>query len=171
MAGKKVLNDKDSQVVKGSLGRRVARGLVLRDYRPADFPRLCQIDRRCFGPPLAYKAPDMAAFLRAPGAVTLVMEDSGRRVVAFLLAHRGHIITVDVLPGWRRRGLATALLSASERRLRAAGIRTLRLETAAANRAGQALYESLGYTRVRRLARYYPDGQDAWVMEKRLVRA
>jgi ribosomal protein S18 acetylase RimI-like enzyme len=162
MAGKELLNDKSYQRVKP---------FRLRDYRSEDFDELCRIDRLCFEREVAYTAEEMAAFLGAPGAVALVAEDARGRVAAFLVAHRGRIITVDVAPGRRRRGLGAALIRLCERRLRAAGARTVRLETAAGNRAAQALYESLGYTQVRRLARYYPTGEDAWVMEKSLVRS
>jgi ribosomal-protein-alanine N-acetyltransferase len=145
----------------------------LRDYRPADFLRLCDIDRRCFQAGIAYSQQEMAALVDWPASVILVAETPGGRIAGFVLAHRrrlgrAHLITLDVLPSWRRRGLGRRLLLACERRLRAAGAGTLWLETASSNTNAQSLYVSLGYTRVRRLPRYYPNGEDAWLMKKDL---
>lgn len=146
----------------------------LRDYRAADFRRLCQMDRLCFPPGVAYTAGEMADFLGRPGSLAIVAENRFGEVVAFVLAQkqkqgRGYIITLDVLPRYRGQGLGRRLMLCCEKRLAASGVRTVRLETAVSNRAAQALYRSLGYTFLRRLARYYANGEDAWVMEKGLV--
>lgn len=147
--------------------------MTLRDYRPADFRRLCEIDRLCFEPKAAYSASEMAALLGARGSLAIVAENRRGRIVAFVGAERrrdgpARLITLDVLPRYRKRGLGRELLLRCEQRLRAAGARSVRLETAVANRAAQALYLSLGYTFVKRLPRYYANGEDAWAMEKEL---
>ncbi len=145
----------------------------LRDYRPSDFRRLCEIDHRCFPPGVAYSARDMWGFLGAPGAQAMVAENSKGEVVAFVLAlrrrKRGYIVTLDVLPRYRSRGLGRRLMLECEKRLRAAGVAQIQLETAVTNRPAQALYQSLGYTFVRRRPRYYATGEDAWLMEKTLA--
>ncbi len=125
---------------------------------------------------MAYAAAEMRAIVGRPGAVTLVAENSRGEVVAFVAAHRlgggrAHVITLDVMARYRGRGVGKRLMLACEDRLRAGGARTVRLETAVSNRAAQSLYGALGYTCIKRLARYYPDGQDGWLMEKKLVRA
>ncbi|HYM11440.1 MAG TPA: N-acetyltransferase [Bryobacterales bacterium] len=158
--------------------------MTFRDYRPADFERLCEIDRCCFEPRVAYSAGEMRAILRHRRAVVIVAENSRGEVVAFVAAQRraagrardgtgdaAWIVTLDVLPRYRRRGVGRELMRRSEERLAAAGVRVAVLETAVSNRAAQALYESLGYTFVKRLPRYYASGEDGWRMEKRLVRA
>ena len=139
----------------------------VRDYRRSDLERLCEIDRRCFPPALVYTAGDMREILR-PGAMALVAENDRGEAVGFAVALGGHIVTVDVLPRYRRRGIAGELLLDLERRLGSRGRRVVRLETAVGNRAAQALYLSLGYTCLGSLPRYYPDGQDALRMEKTL---
>lgn len=48
-------------------------------------------------------------------------------------------------PGVRRRGVASALLTAAERAARAQGARKLSLHVLGSNRAAQALYERMGY--------------------------
>ena len=148
--------------------------LRLRGYRPGDLARLCEIDRQCFAAGIAFPPQEMAALVGWPSAVILLAEAPGRRLAGFVLAHRraahAHLMTLDVLPSWRRRGLGRRLLLACERRLRAAGVTTMSLETAVNNTAAQSLYAGLGYTRVRRLPGYYPNGEDAWRMKKDLAR-
>ena len=140
----------------------------MRDYRPADFPRVCEIDRACFEAKVAYSAAEMSSALRARGSLALVAENSKGDVVGFLVTHGGHIITLDVLPRYRQRGIGRKLLVCCEKRLCAAGVRAIHLETADRNRAAQALYVSLGYTFVKRLPRYYATGEDGWLMKKAL---
>ena len=147
--------------------------MPFRDYQPADFPRLCEIDRLCFPPGIAYPPLGMAAILRRRGRLAIVVENARGVIVAFVAAHllrrgQAHIITLDVLPRYRGKGIGRELLLRSEGRLRDAGARSIRLETAAGNRAAQTLYLSLGYTFVKVMPRYYASGEDAWVMEKLL---
>jgi ribosomal protein S18 acetylase RimI-like enzyme len=56
-------------------------------------------------------------------------------------------------------------MQAAEDRLRGLGVRKIRLETGTANPA-RRLFAKLGYKRAGKIERYYPDGSDAWVMEK-----
>lgn len=147
--------------------------MILREYRPSDFKKLCEADRLCFDPRLAYSPQEMAAMLEQPGALTIVAESLRGRIAAFVIAHkrraRAHIVTLDVLPRWRRQGLGRRLMRRCEKELTAAGVTTIRLETAAGNTAAQALYEALGYTCVRRIRSYYATGEDAWLMQKALT--
>jgi ribosomal protein S18 acetylase RimI-like enzyme len=68
----------------------------------------------------------------------------------------------------RGQGLGTRLLRDLEKRSRKAGASRAHLEVARDNRGAIALYEKLGYTRVRAIPQYYEDGGDAWRMEKAL---
>src|SRR6266581_2359022 len=100
---------------------------MIRDYRPEDFAALCEIDRRCFPPGIAYSQEDIAMVLLEPGAFVVVGEDHGQ-IAGFILARRergdrAHIITIDVLEKHRRSGLGTMLLEEAHRRLGAAGAR------------------------------------------------
>ena len=62
----------------------------------------------------------------------------------------GDALYIDALathPDLRRRGVATALLKAAERRARAFGLNAIALDTAERNLAAQALYERFGMER------------------------
>jgi ribosomal protein S18 acetylase RimI-like enzyme len=52
---------------------------------------------------------------------------------------------VYVVPGWRRRGVATQLMRAAEQAARDAGAKEARLSVVAENAAALRLYEALGY--------------------------
>ena len=56
-----------------------------------------------------------------------------------------YVSSLAVAPAARRRGVATALMSAAEARARADGRREVALQVEEANRAAVELYASLGY--------------------------
>jgi ribosomal protein S18 acetylase RimI-like enzyme len=58
----------------------------------------------------------------------------------------GYVLDICVLPAYRGRRIASRLLDAVERRLRAEGVTRVRLFMLAANRAARASYERSGYT-------------------------
>ena len=149
-----------------------AEAFLLRDYSPRDLAGLCALDRQCFPEKIAFPREAMRETIEEKGAFGIVAEDESGAIAAFVVAGRtsprvGHIATIDVAPGVRRRGLGTRLMHAAEARLAGLGVRKMRLETATGNVA-RRLFAKLGYRRVGKIERYYPDGSDAWVMEKPL---
>jgi len=73
-----------------------------------------------------------------------------RRNVTF-----GHILTIDVAPAYRRKGIAQKLLQEIEAILRERGIKECRLEVRENNAAALNLYRKLGYTKIGTLEKYY----------------
>lgn len=143
-----------------------------REYRPQDLPELCSLDRLCFPEKVAYPLETMRETIEEKETFTVVAEDEQGAIAGFVVAGRtspriGHIATLDVSPRCRREGLGTRLMRAAEARLLDLGVRKMRLETATGNPA-RRLFEKLGYERVGKIERYYPDGSDAWVMEKQV---
>ena len=67
-------------------------------------------------------------------------------------------------------GIARTLLRAAEERLRAAGSRSVGLETAVDNVSALSFYKRHGYSVVKTWPRYYSNGIDALVMSKELGR-
>jgi ribosomal-protein-alanine acetyltransferase len=67
----------------------------------------------------------------------------------------GHILTIDVAPAYRRKGIAQKLLQEIETILRERGIRECRLEVRENNTAALNLYQKLGYTKIGKLEKYY----------------
>ena len=68
---------------------------------------------------------------------------------------RGHTQILFVLPGWRRRGLAKALLAKSLVMMRESGLKEATLDVETQNTSGEIqLYESMGYRVARKYAHY-----------------
>jgi len=68
---------------------------------------------------------------------------------------RGHTQILFVLPGWRRRGLAKALLAKSLVMMREGGLKEATLDVETQNTSGEIqLYESMGYRVARKYAHY-----------------
>ena len=82
---------------------------------------------------------------------------------------KGHIVSIAVREGYRRRGIATYLLTtvlsilsnlyqASE----------AYLEVRVSNTTAINLYQKLGFVVVKKIPEYYLDGEDAYLMAKKL---
>lgn len=162
--------------------------IVLRTNRPDDFDALHRIDVSCYSSDVAYSRSELRTYMAFPGAEVVVAEIAGevstvpdgqsgaeqaRRIIGFCLSvHRGadgHIITMDVLKGWRRHGVGSALLAESEKRLARAGVDRVELETATDNAAGIAFWRKHGYRANGVKRGYYPRGVDAYAMAKSLA--
>lgn len=143
---------------------------AIRDFKPEDFETLWYIDQECFPAGIAYSRPELKAYIRHQGAITLIAVD-GDRIGGFIVAHGGvtaHVITIDVIASARRLGVGSLLLRAVEDRLQAAGSRAIGLETAVDNISALAFYKRHGYSVIRTWPRYYPNGVDALVLRKDL---
>ena len=79
-----------------------------------------------------------------------------------------HLISIAVRPDSRRKGFGERLLIELERRL--SKERPLKLEVRQSNLAAIQLYSKRGFTKTGTAEGYYGDGEDAIIMEKRLVK-
>jgi len=106
-----------------------------------------------------------------PYAAQLPEAQPYRAPAAQLPAGRvAYVVTLDVAPDWRRRGLARRLMHALELRAHAAGADAIALHVFPGNLAALQLYEALGYQRIGVAADFYGDGLDALVYRKQLER-
>ena len=146
--------------------------LVIRDFKTEDFEPLWRIDQECFAPGIAYSREELKSYVRHRGSFTLVAADAkDGKIAGFIVAHAGptgHIITIDVVAAARRSGVGSKLLGAAEDRLRAAGSKSVGLETAVDNVSALLFYKRHGYSVIRTWPRYYSNGVDALVFRKRL---
>ena len=146
--------------------------LVIRDFKSQDFDTLWRMDQDCFPPGISYSKPELKAYMRQRGSITLVAEDSGGgKLRGFIVVHggpTGHVITIDVPVEVRRSGVGSSLLRAAEQRLQEEGCRAVDLETAVDNLGALAFYKRHGYSVIRTWPRYYSNGVDALVLRKSL---
>lgn len=134
-----------------------------------DFTQLNQLEKACFRSEDLWPFWDLLAALTLPGLVRLKVV-VGEQMVGFIGGERdvtrrvGWVTTLGVLPAFRRRGIARALLQKCEEGL---DMPTIKLSVRASNQAAIRLYEGHGYAVVNRWERYYAGGEDALVLEKR----
>lgn len=138
---------------------------------------LAGMHRICFAD--AWGAESMAATLSMPGSAGLVAVDGGSLAPALrppgpagfvlwrAIAGEAEILTIAVLPPWRRMKLGGRLLESALCASASAGAEAMFLEAAADNIAALALYEKRGFVRVGCRKGYYA-GKDAVVMRRDL---
>ncbi|MEM1873754.1 MAG: GNAT family N-acetyltransferase [Acidilobaceae archaeon] len=81
----------------------------------------------------------------------------------------GHLVSIAVLAPYRGRGIGSRLLSESIRVVRDVyGAVSMYLEVRVSNTIAIRLYEKHGFRKARLIKSYYADGEDAYVMVKRL---
>lgn len=150
--------------------------LTLRAPVKADPPRFFVLDHICFPAGIAYSLNDFRALLRSSQVFTVVAEE-GDLLAGFAMAQtmrlRGirlaQIITIDVAPEFRRRGLGQSLMEAVEANARSGGAEWLRLEVAVDNTAALGFYARLGFAAIGKIEGYYHGNLDAIAMEKPLA--
>lgn len=76
------------------------------------------------------------------------------------------ILTVAVLPEYRRQGIAREFMRQIEEWARERGASAMMLEVEHTNESAIELYKSLGYMKISVRMDYYGPGQDAFVMRK-----
>jgi ribosomal-protein-alanine N-acetyltransferase len=91
--------------------------------------------------------------------------------VLLCAAGEAHLLNLSIAEGRQRRGHGAALLREAMRVARASGARIIFLEVRPSNRAGQALYERFGFTKIALRRGYYPSHrgrEDALVLSSAL---
>ncbi len=85
------------------------------------------------------------------------------------LIRKGHVVSLAVMPQARRKGVASALLNAAMAGMVNYKAKQIYLEVRVTNEAGVNLYKKLGLEVTRTIPGYYSDGEDAYVMSKKLA--
>ena len=138
--------------------------MILRPGTPADLAAVAGLERELFGHE-AWSPTLLAPLLSGSGAVCVVAELDSTVVGYAVVSDAGDAVDLQRLgvhPDRRRAGIARALLAEAV----AADERVL-LEVSAVNGGALAFYAAEGFTEISRRRRYYRDGSDAVVMERR----
>jgi len=143
---------------------------ALRGLEATDFFRLYQIDQICFETGIAYSRAELFFHLKHPASVAKVVELKGD-VVAFAVARilddlSAHIITLDVIPEARRRGIGTSLMRAMHREFQSRNVAVSILEVDVENGGALNFYRGLLYETVETLRGYYSGRRDAYRMAR-----
>lgn len=135
-----------------------------------DLTTLRKIESLCF-PKDSWPMLDLVGVLMIPGVVRLkaVIEEEMIGFIAGDIKEAGKlawIATVCVHPKYQRLGIGHGLIQACEEMVK---VKRMRLSVRSTNQAAIELYKRMDYYQVGIWERYYDDGGDALVMEKKLT--
>jgi len=148
----------------------------LRQFSAEDLDSVIEINRICL--PENYASFFFMDTYRSCPSAFVVAESDGR-IVGYIMCRiehgfsdikrlrflrKGHIISVAVLPEYRRAGMATELVKRALQALREMNADECFLEVRTTNDQALKLYEKLGFALARRAPHYYADGAEAMVM-------
>jgi len=144
--------------------------IKFRDATIKDLKEIQKIERLCFKYP--YPTYYMRALLETL-ADTAIVAEIENEIIGYIFArveigNIGHIISIAVHPQWRKRGIGTALMLEAMSKLKSLGCSLVYLEVRISNYSAIKLYKKLGFRIVKRLKRYYRDGEDAYKMERKI---
>lgn len=133
------------------------------------------LDILCFERPFRFTRSAMRRFAGVKKARIAIAEEADV-LVGFVILHVeeaeegrvGYIITLDVAPRLRRRGIAGLLMREVEQQARADGCEALVLHVFTGNVAAVEFYERTGFVRSHRTEGFYGAHIDAWVYHKLL---
>lgn len=141
---------------------------IIRVMRPDDLEDVLRIERA--SQPIPWSGGQFMQELLQPYATVdlLVCGDVlAGYLCSWLLCGELHIQNVVTAPEFRRQGVAASLLRHVLKRAGRQGFEAAFLEVRAGNEAAIALYQRFGFGIVSRRRRYYADGEDALLMERR----
>ena len=140
---------------------------TLEEANMRDLLALRQLEKECFGPD-SWALLELLGVLIIPGVVRLKAVGK-EEMVGFIAGdpkreqRTGWILTLGVLPGWRRMGIAEALLGECERLM---DVPRVKLTVRRGNEPAIRLYEKRGYRQINTWPKYYRSGEDGLVFEK-----
>ncbi len=134
-----------------------------------DLDTLYKIEMECFSKE-AFSKQQIASLLTNYNALNLVAKIDNE-IVGFIIGMIqiernslvGHILTIDVSPRHRRKGIAQRLLQEIEKIFAEKNVKICCLEVREDNVAALKLYEKLGYKRISKLKHYYGDAHGIYL--------
>ncbi|HLC00025.1 MAG TPA: N-acetyltransferase [Candidatus Bathyarchaeia archaeon] len=114
---------------------------------------------------------------------TFIVAEGGDKIVGYIMSRvevglsnfglgglirKGHVVSIAVRLMARRKGVAQALINTALEGMRFYKAKQCYLEVRVTNDAGVKLYTKLGFEVTRTAHGYYSDGEDAYVMSKKL---
>jgi ribosomal-protein-alanine N-acetyltransferase len=147
-------------------------GMIFREANLEDAEELKRLDELCFSRQVQYDELQFLYYITDSDIHSLVI-DHNKRLIGFIIystdktAQTANIVTLDIHPDFRRKGLATKLLDTAESQLDKIRTKTITLQVSVNNMPAQNFYKAKGYEIQSVINDYYPS-EDAYVMAKRL---
>lgn len=151
-------------------------GIRIRRAERADLLAVYRIEKASFSSPWPFEAFEQQ--LSGPGFLVAVDDDENgeivdtANVIGFVVADHvpnhgqpfGHIKDLAVHPEYQGEGVGTALLRRGLDVLYEQSVRSVKLEVRESNDGAKRLYTQFGFEPLRRVPRYYDNGDDAIIM-------
>lgn len=153
---------------------------TLRPFKPNDLGMVISINRVClpenystyFFMDLHKRFP--ATFVVAEhehnvvGYIMCRIETGFSSLGIFSISKKGHVVSVAVLPEYQSKGVGTSLLKDAMKNMRLYKAKECYLEVRTSNVRAVNMYKKMGFQVARTKRGYYADGEDAYVMSKKL---
>ena len=148
--------------------------MIIRKVKKEDFEQVYQIEQTCFKDPYPRKHLEYE-FFENPINIILVAEVDDKIVgfIDFMVTfNSATIVQIAVVPEYRKQKIATNLLNEMENCFPKDlddVVENVTLEVRKSNEAAINLYKKDGYEIIVEKKHYYPDGEDAIYMVKRIL--
>lgn len=153
---------------------------TIRPFKPADLEQVMSINRQCL--PENYTTFFfMDLYERFPETFIVAEEDG--EVVGYVMCRietgipsfrimkimkKGHVISFAVLPKYQRQGIGYALMQETMQAMLHYNAKECYLEVRTSNTPAINLYRKMGFDIKRTIRGYYADGEDAYIMSRKL---
>ena len=152
----------------------------LRKFKPDDLQSVMRINRFCL-PENYMDFFFMDLHQRFPE--TFIVAEENGQIIGYImcrievglsnfglggLIRKGHVVSIAILPQGRRKGIAQALMAKGIEGMIHYKAKLCYLEVRVTNDPGVSLYKKRGFEVDKTLNGYYSDGEDAYVMTKKL---
>jgi ribosomal-protein-alanine N-acetyltransferase len=84
------------------------------------------------------------------------------------IVKKGHVVSIAVMPEHRKEGIGKTLMLTAMEAMRTYNAKQCYLEVRLTNDPAVSLYKKLGFEVTKTVHGYYADGEDAYVMAKKL---
>lgn len=135
--------------------------LTIEDASIRHLDRLYDIEMKCFKEE-AFTKQQIAQLLTSYNSISLVAKENNE-IIGFIIGmiilennvSAGHVLTIDVEPTHRRKGVGVKLLKEIEKIFKTKGVKVCCLEAREDNVPALNLYRKLGYEKAGKLEHYY----------------
>jgi len=151
-----------------------------RRFRPEDLDRVMYVNKKCL--PENYSTHFFTdVYERFPD--TFIVVEENNEILGYVMCRietglpdfgllgiskKGHVISIAVLPEHQRKGLGQALIKEAMKGMELHKAKECYLEVRVSNTPAINLYKKLGFEISRAVHGYYANGEDAYVMSRKL---
>lgn len=149
---------------------QILKNISIRLVREKDLQKIYEIEIKSFKTPYSFFTLQTLFWFNRECFYVAELEE---KVVGFIVGDlrsysHGHVVSIAVDDQYRGKGIGTCLMKTLVEKFKKMGVKIVRLEVAVSNTAAQSIYKKMGFKIVDCIKKYYSNGEDALIMEKRL---